>query len=177
MNFDTTISLLIANTYRNTIFDIVSIFFSIFFSIPFFIFIVILLNFVHFFKKKRFSSIISTLLTYSIVVSILKFIVKRQRPYFIPMKPIYLANFYSFPSGHAGTAFIFAVFFSDRYPKYSIIFYLIAIIISLSRVYLGVHYLSDVITGAIIGFIISKIIIKNEEKINKTLTQLINHSL
>lgn len=65
---------------------------------------------------------------------------------------------YGFVSSHAansfGLAMICWLLFRDRYPWMGWIF-LWAVPVSYSRIYLGVHYPSDVILGAIIGMIIA----------------------
>lgn len=57
----------------------------------------------------------------------------------------------SFPSSHAANAFAAALFFALFYPKRQWIYFSIAALVALSRVYVGVHYPLDVIVGAIIG--------------------------
>lgn len=65
------------------------------------------------------------------------------------------ADTFSFPSSHATLAFAFAYILSREEPRLSKWFYLLAILISLSRVYLGVHYPLDVIVGAALGIILA----------------------
>ncbi len=58
----------------------------------------------------------------------------------------------SFPSGHATAAFAIA-FTLYRYDRaWGSAFLIIAGIISISRVFVGVHFVSDVIAGAVVGF-------------------------
>jgi len=59
----------------------------------------------------------------------------------------------SFPSDHASIAFAlaFAIYFVDR--RWGAAFLALAAVISLARVFVGVHYLSDVLAGALVGFI------------------------
>jgi undecaprenyl-diphosphatase len=59
----------------------------------------------------------------------------------------------SFPSDHASIAFAlaFAVYFADR--RWGGVFLAMAAAIAVARVYVGVHYFSDVIAGALLGFI------------------------
>jgi len=60
---------------------------------------------------------------------------------------------YSFPSGHATTSFALAWVIFSCYPNIfaQLAIYLIAITISLSRVYMQEHYPLDVICGALLG--------------------------
>jgi undecaprenyl-diphosphatase len=58
---------------------------------------------------------------------------------------------YSFPSGHATFAWALAVVLAAKEPRARYFFYILAILISLSRVYLGVHYPADVVAGCIVG--------------------------
>jgi membrane-associated phospholipid phosphatase len=57
----------------------------------------------------------------------------------------------SFPSGHSATAFSAAAVFSILFPKFRVIFFCIAVLISFSRVAVSEHYVSDVIAGAFLG--------------------------
>ena len=57
----------------------------------------------------------------------------------------------SMPSGHASIAFSAATILGYRYPKWRIPLYIGAGVVGFSRVYLGRHYVSDVLVGAAIG--------------------------
>lgn len=57
----------------------------------------------------------------------------------------------SFPSNHAINNFGAAIVLSYYFRKYTYIFYTIAIIVSLSRIFVGVHFPFDVLSGAILG--------------------------
>ena len=58
---------------------------------------------------------------------------------------------FSFPSGHTITAFAVAVTVGTFYPALVGPLLLCAFIIATSRILLGMHFLSDVLVGAIIG--------------------------
>ena len=108
------------------------------------------------------NSIILTLIISTIVgEGIIKHIVRRIRPCnkleninSIGLKP----KSYSFPSGHTLSSFAAAEMLSIYFTQYKLVFMLIAFLIALSRLYLYVHYPTDVISGIIIGVICSKII-------------------
>ena len=59
----------------------------------------------------------------------------------------------AFPSGHTSQAFASATLLGNRYPKLRIPLYIGAGVVGLTRIYLGRHYLSDVIVGAAGGTI------------------------
>ena len=76
------------------------------------------------------------------VVDGLKLIIERQRDF-------------SFPSGHTASSFASAIVLYKELPKkYGITALIFATIMGLSRLYVGVHYPSDVIVGAISGILI-----------------------
>lgn len=58
---------------------------------------------------------------------------------------------FSFPSGHTITAFSVAVALGSFYPVLLPILLLCALCIAASRILLGMHFLSDVVVGALIG--------------------------
>ncbi|MFP4544929.1 MAG: phosphatase PAP2 family protein [Candidatus Kapaibacterium sp.] len=65
----------------------------------------------------------------------------------------------AFPSGHAANNFAAAIVFSHFYRKYSLAFFTIAVVISLSRIYCGVHYPFDTIGGAFVGIVLGSLIV------------------
>jgi undecaprenyl-diphosphatase len=58
---------------------------------------------------------------------------------------------YSMPSGHATNIFAAMVFLSLRYSKGLPLFLALAFLVAYSRMYVGVHYPSDVMVGAALG--------------------------
>lgn len=85
-----------------------------------------------------------------------EFIIKN---FFARPRPTDLISTYSFPSTHAFLAFAFAVILSREEPKLRNWFYTLATLISLSRIYLGVHYPFDVLVGALLGWGVGKLAI------------------
>lgn len=86
---------------------------------------------------------------------LMKTIFKRRRPFVQNLKivAVYNAGSTSFPSGHSSTSFAVATALSRAYPKWYVIApaYLWAGSVGYSRMYLGVHYPSDVFGGAVLG--------------------------
>jgi undecaprenyl-diphosphatase len=84
---------------------------------------------------------------------VLKVLVARPRPT-VEMGALIIesADNFSFPSSHAFFAFAFAYLLSHMERRCTVWFYLLAICIALSRIYLGVHYPLDIIVGALLGW-------------------------
>ena len=98
-------------------------------------------------------SLILTLIIATIVgEGIVKHIVKRVRPCNTGKLMTY-----SFPSGHTLSSFAAAEMLSMHFNQYKFLFMAIAFLIALSRLYLYVHYPTDVIAGIIIGILCSKV--------------------
>ncbi len=58
---------------------------------------------------------------------------------------------YSLPSGHTAAAFLMAMLIAHFYPPLGEFVYLWAGLVALSRVFLGVHFLTDIVIGALLG--------------------------
>ena len=69
-----------------------------------------------------------------------------------------LKTSFSFPSAHAMNIFAQATLFTFLFPAKSVFFFLFAIVIGISRIYLGVHYPSDVAGGALMGGAVAAIV-------------------
>jgi len=119
-------------------------------------------------NKKDARCIALNLVLVFLLNRILKFIVARPRPGLLRLVP---EDGYSFPSGHAMVSMGFYGFLiyliykklKNKKVKYPLILFLSLLIlfIGISRIYLGVHYFTDVIGGFIIAIIYLKLFIKH----------------
>ena len=156
LKFDSTILLWIQDTLRNPVLNPVFIFITHLGDSG--IFWISLSLILCIFKKTRKAGIFAlTALLFSVIVNnaIIKNLVGRIRPYEIIAGLECLvkhAKDPSFPSGHTGSSIAAATVFMKELPKkYSIPLLIVGILISLSRLYVGIHYPTDVIAGAMTG--------------------------
>jgi undecaprenyl-diphosphatase len=117
-------------------------------------------------QKKVFRHLVLLYAVQSAVIYSLKFLAKRERPLFF----LEMASKFSkgpgeildpsFPSAHAVFAFMMATLLSAWFPRYRIIFFIVAGLIGWSRIYLSLHYPTDVIAGALLGYGITTLFLK-----------------
>jgi undecaprenyl-diphosphatase len=96
----------------------------------------------------------SAAITGVLVFKILKLLSQRPRPcQYEPhcWSKVLPPDRFSFPSGHTMTAFSIALVVSYFYPSLEGPLFFLALSIAVSRVVLGMHFLSDVLAGAVLG--------------------------
>lgn len=107
----------------------------------------------------------ASLLVASLFSYLLKEALQRQRPYeTLHFIPLVFEHSLSFPSGHATIAFAALPFLFFLFKKERWYFFTFAVLVAISRLYLGVHYLSDVVFGAGLGFAIGYFILHIYDK-------------
>lgn len=126
-------------------------------------------------KNKKYSIAICINLIFSASVNyIIKLIVERPRPSVLRLTE---ETGYSFPSGHSMTSLAFYGFIIYLLFKYqkdknkrniiSVLLSILILLIGFSRIYLGVHYLSDVLGGFLLGGIYLILYTEMFETVNK----------
>lgn len=113
-------------------------------------------------------------LAFSITVSfIIKLIIAKARPYQasqlgLQTLPVFASSIAawnsSFPSLHAAVAFSALPVLDKEFPYFKFVWLGFACLVAFSRVYFALHYLSDVLVGAALGYIIGFIFVRLEEK-------------
>jgi undecaprenyl-diphosphatase len=110
-------------------------------------------------QRKIFRRLLLVYGIQSAIVYGLKFLIQRQRPFHFLQE---LASKLSrgpgeildpsFPSAHAAFSFMMVTILAYWFPRYGIGFYLIAGFIAWTRIYLGLHYPTDIFAGALLGY-------------------------
>lgn len=103
-------------------------------------------------RRPRWRRALLTVLVTQLVNVALKTVVRRRRPAFDDLPALVaVPTALSFPSSHASTSFAAARGFGRIAPRLSVPLHAVAAAMALSRVYLGVHYPSDIAVGAVLG--------------------------
>lgn len=129
--------------------------------------IIVLIN-----KKTNLLLITISSISSGVINNLVKYIIKRDRPFGIALVK---ENFYSFPSGHTMISILFYgmiiyKLIESNFKYRKILVSLISVYIlsvGISRIYLGVHYASDVIGGYLLAGIILLILTIIHEKYSK----------
>ena len=164
-------SFLIYSSLRSSFLDFFASIFNVVFSFPIF-FAFLLVFYVVGINKKRF--VVLSFLLSSAVTFLIKLIVNRTRPYYGNLNVVNMSSS-SFPSGHTSAIFAVAVILSHYYPKKKYIFYSLGFLIGFFRIYSGAHYLSDVIFGAFLGWVIGIFVLKHEDKVENLNKKIQEH--
>lgn len=126
-------------------------------------------------EKKLTSNMLIGLLIEGLLTLTIKSLIGRPRP----LRKLQRIGGYSFTSGHSGRSTLLGLLFSNRFGK-RIIWYSLTALVIFSRLYLRVHYVTDVIGGMIVGGVVYFIVkkydlgIKAREKINSKLNLTVN---
>jgi len=118
-------------------------------------------------KEKKSFTLMTILLFSSLVSGALKQIVARPRP--VGLVALDDLFGYSMPSGHsllAATLAGYTYFCKELNKHIKSIIIILALLTGLSRMYLGVHFFSDVLVGLLLGAVVGFLIFKLETKIN-----------
>ncbi len=122
--------------------------------------LLLLLTFLLFYDKNKRRWIVPWWVTYFVsllAVYIIKLAISRERPETVAL---ILIDGFSFPSGHATAAFSSLPLVYKLFKKMKLYWLVYVLLIAFSRIYLGVHYLSDVLGGALLGLFVGILVLK-----------------
>jgi len=127
-------------------------------------------------KETAFICLFALILGY-FATELLKYSLARPRPYEVLSGARHLMEVggYSLPSGHTTAAFSAFTIFGIKYG-YLYFFLILAALVAISRMYMGVHYPSDIILGAFLGIFCALVVLKYEEKLLRTKNKILNRN-
>jgi len=107
----------------------------------------------------RFAAIVSIaalLAAEGLINLLLKPLIRRERPFAQSGVTSLLVNApgpHSWPSAHAGSSMAAAIVLTAAYPLWGFAFLPAALLVGYSRVYVGVHYPLDIVSGIVVGLL------------------------
>lgn len=134
---------------RFSLLDALGVFFAVYV-----VYIMALMLFIPRKKNVLINGALAVVLVWA-VKFIITFFWERQRPFVAHSVNLLIEHSSNagFPSNHASVSFALAqtVFFADR--RWGVVAYILAFLVSVSRVFVGVHYPSDILAGAVLGIL------------------------
>ena len=123
-------------------------------------------------KRKWILPLWFTLGISAVIGFILKIIIQRPRPFqlgIVSVLPVlekasHLTWNFAFPSFHAMLVFCSIPILSKQFPKFKYVWIIFASLVAFSRIYFGLHFMSDIIVGGFIGYLIGIMIVKLEKE-------------
>lgn len=175
LSFDHSLTFFLANIFPKNFFTQSLFSFLSIQGASFFFWLIIIILVIYFEERKHpgvskkdkqfiFSFFLAFILAILLVEFPLKNFFRRPRPYISNFNQKQIStNFncsgFSFPSGHAATAFASAVILAFFDKKRGWFYYLIAFLIAYSRIFLHCHYFLDLLAGSLLGYAIGKIVL------------------
>ncbi len=112
--------------------------------------------------------VVSSIILSGFVCHVFKYILGVSRPKYFFLQGYERLNFFNIehkvnamPSGHTQAAFTIAILFLIYFRKYYILIFIIAFLMGISRIFMSMHFPSDLIIGAYIGLLFPVILYKN----------------
>ena len=116
-------------------------------------------------KRKWILPLWLSLAISALIIKIIKIVIVRDRPYLaLGLEALSKSTGNSFPSGHATSVFSSLAVLDKEFPRLKWFWFIFAFLVLFSRIYLGVHYLSDVAVGGIIGLTVGLLVLRYWKK-------------
>ncbi|MFH1280522.1 MAG: phosphatase PAP2 family protein [Candidatus Beckwithbacteria bacterium] len=135
---------------------------AIFFA-KYLVYLLIVIAFLFFLRRRKaiLQLLLAGFLSKFVIVDLIKFLWERPRPYVgNSINQILEYTGASFPSGHAALSFAVSVVVYKYNKKAGILFFVASFLISISRVFVGIHWPTDILAGALVGLFSGWLVLK-----------------
>lgn len=122
----------------------------------FFLIVILVINFKRYWKMVA-EALVAAVITRFVIAQIIRALWFRARPFVennVNLLVEHSSKEASFPSGHACFYFALSTIIFHYNKRLGILFYVFSLLIVFSRVYVGIHWPSDILAGAVLGILV-----------------------
>lgn len=108
------------------------------------------------YRQMAMVALVSALISRYFFVTLIRLWYQRPRPISVDaMHQLVVNTQWAFPSGHASFFFALSTGVYLYHKKLGVVFYIVSILMGISRIFIGVHWPTDILAGVVLGILVA----------------------